>query len=98
MNQWNLVSYPIDAEYKRKGLYIMPLQCQKTMIAKAVFSKKGVERVSFLPAYIDSDARPFALPSTDPRFPEMLENMEWVSDQHSHKFTVDGDEIVVTAE
>ena len=33
--------------------------------------------------------------SADPKFEEMRDYMEWVSDQHPHKFRVEGDEIVV---
>ena len=31
----------------------------------------------------------------DPKFQEILEWTEWVSDQHPHKFRVDGNEIVI---
>lgn len=95
MCQWNLFWFRVDPEYKREGFYCVPNQSHRTTIAKAVFSKKGVERVSFLPAHINSKAQLSAIPSSDAKFQEMLEYMEWVSDQHSHKFRVDGDEIVI---
>jgi hypothetical protein len=31
----------------------------------------------------------------DPKFAEILKFTEWVSDQHPHKFHVEGDEVVV---
>jgi poly-gamma-glutamate capsule biosynthesis protein CapA/YwtB (metallophosphatase superfamily) len=95
--EWNLMWYRVDPECLRDGLYCLPDFCQKTLIAKAVISKNGIERVSFLPAYINSKAQPAVLPPSDPKFQEMLDYMEWVSDEHPHKFSVDGSEILVEA-
>ena len=92
---WNLIWYRMDPEYVRDGLYIQPIGCEKSMIAKAVFGKNGVERVSFIPVHINRKAQPAAIPPDDPRFLETLDYMEWVSDQHAHKFTVEGNEILV---
>ena len=66
-----------------------------TMLAKAVLSKDGVQRVSFLPMRLDKQYRPEVLRSGDPRFSEMLRYMEWASEGFDHKFTVEGDEVVV---
>ena len=38
---------------------------------------------------------PAVVAPSDPKFQEILEYMEWLSDQHFHKFRVDGNEIVV---
>ena len=65
------------------------------MLAKAVISKNGVERVSFLPTFINSLAQPEVLNQEDDRFQEILQYMEWVSDQSPHTFKVEGNEIVV---
>ena len=93
---WNLVWLPIDKECQwPQGMYNFPSHCRKTMVAKAVIGKRGVERVSFLPAFISPRAQPYAVPAGDPKFQEILEFAEWVSDQHPHRFTVEGDEIVV---
>ena len=32
-----------------------------------------------------------------PRFDDAVRFMEWVSEDHPHRFAVDGDEVVVTA-
>ena len=85
----------MEAASRPTRLYCLPSHCRMTMIAKAVFSTKGVQRVSFLPAYINSKAQPAVLSRSDPKFEEILDYMEWVSDQHAHRFTRDGDEIVV---
>jgi len=70
--------------------------CTRALLAKAVVSKKGVERVSFLPVQFDRQYRAEALRRGDPRFADVLGYMEWVSDGFNHNFTVDGDEVVVT--
>lgn len=68
----------------------------KSMIAKAVLSRRGVERVSFLPVRIDTQLRPEVLHASDPRFAKAVEHMEWASEGLRHAFTVEGDEVVVT--
>lgn len=93
---WNLVWFPIDKEcLPPHGIYQFPTHCRKTMVAKAVIGKKGIERVSFLPAFINAQAQPYVVPQTDPKFQEIVDWAEWVSDQHPHKFRVEGNEVVV---
>jgi poly-gamma-glutamate capsule biosynthesis protein CapA/YwtB (metallophosphatase superfamily) len=93
---WNLIWFPIDKEcLPPHGMYQFPTHCRKTMVAKAVISKQGVERVSFLPAFITPQAQPYVVGRDDPKFQEILEFTEWVSDQHPHRFRVEGDEVVI---
>lgn len=93
---WNLVWYRIDPEcLPPNGMYNFPSHCRKTMVAKAVIGKKGIEKVSFLPAFINHRAQPYVVAPDDPRFQEILDFAEWVSDQHPHKFQVEGNEVVV---
>ena len=66
------------------------------ILAKAVIGGDGLRRVSFLPMMMDSQYRTEALQAGDPRFTKVLQYMEWVSDGFAHRFTVDGDEVVVT--
>jgi len=66
-----------------------------TMVPKIVISKQGVERVSFLPAFINHRAQPYVVAPGDPKFGEILKFTEWVSDQHPHKFRVERGEVVV---
>jgi poly-gamma-glutamate synthesis protein (capsule biosynthesis protein) len=68
---------------------------KRSLIAKAVSSRDGVQRVSFLPVLIDRQLRPEVLRSGDTRFDDAVRFMEWVSEDHPHHFTVDGDEVVV---
>jgi hypothetical protein len=70
---------------------------KRSLIAKAVFSQKGVGGVSFLPVLIDKQLRPEVLRSNDPRFADAVRYMDWASDEFAHRFTVRGDEVTVTA-
>ncbi len=93
---WNLIWLPIDAEcLPPQGRYYFPSHCRMTMVPKIVISKNGIEKVSFLPAFINPRAQPYALAQGDPKFAEVLKFTEWVSDQHPHKLRVEGDELVV---
>jgi poly-gamma-glutamate synthesis protein (capsule biosynthesis protein) len=62
-----------------------------------VLSCAGVKRVSFLPVLIDRELRPEVLRRGDARFEDAVRFMEWVSEDHPHRFTVDGDEVLVTS-
>ena len=69
---------------------------RRSLIAKAIVSRDGVERVSFLPALIDRKLRPEILLHGDPRFDDAVKYMDWASEGYDHKFVVEGDEVVVT--
>ena len=45
---------------------------------------------------IDQQLRPQVLRCGDPRFEDNLRFLEWVSQEFGHRFTVEGDEVVVT--
>jgi hypothetical protein len=95
-NLWNLWWYHIDPEtMPPNGRFPYPHDDRKTMIVKAVFSKKGVERVSFLPTFINPQAQPEAVTQDNPRFKEILDFTEWSSDHYPHKFRVEGNEVVI---
>lgn len=68
----------------------------KAIIAKATLTKGGVSRVSFLPMMIDTQYRPEFLHAGDPRFADVVRYMEWTSEDFDHKFTVEGDEVVLS--
>jgi poly-gamma-glutamate synthesis protein (capsule biosynthesis protein) len=74
-----------------------PADTRRSLIAKAVFTKNGIERVSFLPVLIDKQLRPEVLRRGDPRFDDMVNYMDWTSGDFEHKFVVEGDEVVVSA-
>ena len=90
------------AAFSRKyGIEMHPLlaygpDCHRTLVAKAVLSREGVKKVSFLPALIDKQLRPEILRRDDARFDEMVGYLEWASEGFNHKFAVEGDEVLVT--
>jgi len=92
---WNLLTSPVWYQVEPDSLYYFPTHCKQTILPKVVFSKRGVERVAFLPACINKLAQPDVLDSKDSRFHEVVQTMEWVSDYVPHKFRVDGNEVVV---
>jgi Bacterial capsule synthesis protein PGA_cap len=66
-----------------------------SLIAKAVISKAGVDKVSFLPVQIDRELRPEVLRRSDPRFDTVVNFMDSVSEDHHHNFKIEGDEVVL---
>ncbi len=94
--EWNFNWFQIEDECMwPNGNYNFPPHCRMTMVPKIIIGKKGIEKVSFLPAYITPQAQPYAVGPDDPRFKEILAFTEWVSDQHPHKFRVEGNEVVI---
>ena len=71
-------------------------ESKHSLIAKAVLSRKGVDKVSFLPVQVDKLLRPEVLKHSDPRFDVVVKYMDSVSEDFPHKFTREGDEIVIT--
>jgi poly-gamma-glutamate synthesis protein (capsule biosynthesis protein) len=69
----------------------------RSLIAKAVLSRNGLERTSFLPVQIDKELRPEPLRHGQPRFDENVRFMDWASQGYNHQFAVEGDEVVVTS-
>ncbi len=84
----------LDPEYPRLGFGV---DSKRSMIAKAVLSKNGADKVSFLPVFIDKQLRPEVLRHDDSRFTDTKNYMDWASDAFDHKFTTEGDEVVVSA-
>lgn len=95
---YNIYWYPPDADSSPDGLYPFPKDSRKALLVKAAMSRHGIERVSFLPMWIDGRARPVVLSADDPRFAEVVDYVKWVSDQFPTMFQVDGDEVEVVTE
>jgi len=66
---------------------------KRSLIAKAVLSAKGVEKVSFLPVLINKELQPEVLKNGDPRFEDAVRFMNWASEGYEHRFEVEGDEV-----
>jgi len=77
--------------------YFMPPDSRKTIVAKGVVAGKQVERVSFLPVYINTDSQPQILASSDPRFAEVVQYVEEIGRDQGLEtaFSVQGDEVVI---
>ena len=70
--------------------------CTLSLLAKAVATKDGIQKVSFLPMVMDARYRPEVLNHDDPRFHEVLSYLEWASEDMPHRFSVEGNEIIVS--
>jgi hypothetical protein len=68
---------------------------KRSLIAKAQLSKRGVERVSFLPVLIDTALHPEVLKAGDPRFTDAVKYMNWASEGYAEPFVPEGDEVRV---
>jgi hypothetical protein len=69
---------------------------KRTLLAKAIFTKRGVKYVSFLPMLLDTQYRPEVLRNGDARFADAVRYADWASQGFAHDFKVEGDEVVVT--
>ncbi|MGZ8262572.1 MAG: CapA family protein [Burkholderiales bacterium] len=68
---------------------------KRTLIAKTIVTRAGVESVAFLPVLIDRALRPEPLRHGDSRFEDAVGFMRWVSEGYGSKLIVDGDEVRV---
>jgi poly-gamma-glutamate synthesis protein (capsule biosynthesis protein) len=68
---------------------------KRSLIARAVFGRNGIEETSFLPVLIDKELRPEVLKHADPRFRDAVDYMDWASEGFPHTFAVEGDAVVV---
>ena len=79
-------------------LYAFPPECRKSMIVRCNIVDKKIQRVCFLPVLINQKAQPQVVPRKNPAFDELLQYMREItaSEQLEAKFTVEGNEIVVS--
>lgn len=77
--------------------YPFPADFRKTVIVRAVISKKGVEKVSFFPGLINKLAQPEVFKSKDKEFGEVLDYIKDISGKAGlkAKYAVEGDEVIV---
>jgi len=68
---------------------------KRSLIAKVQLSKRGIEKVSFLPVLIDRHLRPEILQSGDTRFEDAVRYMNWASEGYAKPFRAEGDEVRV---
>lgn len=78
--------------------YPYPVNARKTFAVKCLISGKKIEKVSFLPAMIDKEARPRIISRKDKDFNEVVKYVTDISENaglNGH-FTVEGDEVVIS--
>lgn len=71
---------------------------KRSLIAKAVITKSGVERTAFLPVLIDRQLRPEVLKRGDTRFDDSVRFMDQVSADFDHRFVIDNDEVGIASQ
>ncbi|MBN1255495.1 MAG: CapA family protein [Deltaproteobacteria bacterium] len=79
-------------------LYNFPRDSQKTIIVKSTIANGAIQKVSFLPTYVDKKtAQPEVLASKDKRFAEVIKYLEDVSKDQGldTTFNVAGNEVVI---
>jgi poly-gamma-glutamate capsule biosynthesis protein CapA/YwtB (metallophosphatase superfamily) len=72
---------------------------RKTVIAQCNIADKKIQKVSILPAYINTDNQPVPVSAKDEMFNTILDHMRDLTDQQklNGKFDVVGDEIVISS-
>jgi len=86
----------LNKHWNTDDKYPMPPDTRKTLIAKCVIHNKRIERVSFLPVYINTQSEPEIVSIDDERFHEVVLYMEDITkDQKLNtRYTVEGDEVI----
>ncbi len=86
--------YEVDPEYPTHAFHI---DSKKTMLVKCTIADKKIQRVAFLPLWMNKKGQPEPLVRTDPRSDEVYRYMQWLcKDQRlDTKFSRKGDEVVV---
>ncbi len=83
--------------WKTDEEYPLPPETRKTMIVKCTITGESINRISYLPAYLNAKSEPEVLNSRDKRFEEVVEYMNTITlDQGlDTPFITDADEVVV---
>ncbi len=78
--------------------YFMPRDSRKTVIVKCAISNRQIQRVSFLPVYINKQAQPEVLRPEDALFGEVVTYMQEISRSQGLEtcLNVSGGEVVVS--
>ena len=84
-----------DPEYPN---YPFVKDAHKTIVAKCIISDKKIQRVSFLPAYINKQSQPYFLTKDDKLFDEVVDYMKecTVNQGLNAEFDIEGDEVVIS--
>ncbi|MBI4331121.1 MAG: CapA family protein [Chloroflexi bacterium] len=92
---------PSSAKYGRRSVqpgwerYQGEPEKRLSFMAKCTVRNKTIDRVSFLPAWINQKAEPEIVPATDERFGQVVKYMEPWCKELGTALRVEGDEVVV---
>jgi poly-gamma-glutamate synthesis protein (capsule biosynthesis protein) len=77
--------------------YFMPPDSRKTIVVKCVIANRRIQRIAFLPTYINSQSQPEVLRASDPRFDQVVEYVERITSHQAlgAEFTIEGNEVLV---
>jgi hypothetical protein len=89
------IGWETDPEYPN---YAFPIDSQKSTLVKCTIAGKKIQRVAFIPLWINKLGQPEPLLASDPRSDKVRDYLAWTcKDQKLNgKFSRDGDEFVVT--
>ena len=94
-NVWGkLYTYERDPEYPT---YPFHPEAKRTMVAKCIINNKKIERVAYLPAYINKKAEPEFVTRDDPRSEEVFKYVIDISQREGLRavFSQEGDEVII---
>ncbi|MBI4330354.1 MAG: CapA family protein [Chloroflexi bacterium] len=91
-----LYGVPVDPDY---ATYPFHVDAKKTILAKCVVVNNKVQRVAFLPVFINKLGQPEIQRRSDTHFDEVLGYVEKISKDQGldARFSVDGDEVLVSS-
>jgi poly-gamma-glutamate capsule biosynthesis protein CapA/YwtB (metallophosphatase superfamily) len=87
--------YPNRQWFPDYPTYPFPIDSRKTILLKCLISKKGIEKVSFLPVFINRQGQPEILHRQDGRSMEVFKYMDELSKEFGTKLSFAGDEVLI---
>ncbi|MFC2067136.1 CapA family protein [Chloroflexota bacterium] len=90
--------YPNRKWFPDYPTYPFPFDSRKTILVKCSISKKGVQKVSFLPVLVNSQGQPEVLKRQDKRSLEVFNYMDELCKELGTKLSFEGDEVLIHTE
>ncbi|MBI4191001.1 MAG: CapA family protein [Betaproteobacteria bacterium] len=87
--------YPNRKFFEDYPSYPFPIDSRKTILLKCFISKKGVQRVSLLPVFINNQGQPEILTRKDKKSLEVFDYMNDLCKEFGTKLSFQGDEVLI---